>query len=291
MNALGAIAVAGGASVALNVSYVIQHGALGAAPPVRARHPIQTARGLLASRRWVVGAGCGYLGLALNVAAMTLAPLWLVQATLAAGLAAASSVWSRATGQPLGTGQRAALALLAGGVVALGLAGAHGRSGVHASPPALAAFAATLGLVAAAVVGRHATSSPWRLGLAAGLFYGITTVALAALVASVHRGMGAAPTALLAASIGGLSVAGGFLAFQRGLQTGAIAPVVTLMTAGMNAVAMLGGLSIGGGLAASGQSRGLQLAGLVALCAASALAAGGLIRPRPAVRLTGSQSA
>lgn len=276
MTVISGIAVAGGASAALNVSYLVQHRALAETPTVRLTKPIQTVRGLLASPRWVAGAGCGYVGLALNITAMSLAPLWLVQATLAAGLALASSIWARMAGQSLRAAQRTALVLLAAGVVALGLAGAHGRTGVHTSLAPLAGFVGGFGLLAVLALRRMASAAPWRLGAAAGLSYGITTVALAALVATLHSGLVDPATVLLATSAGALSVAGGFMAFQRGLQSGQIAPVVTLMTATMNGVAMIGGLLLGGGLATSWPDRSLQLIGLISLCVASALASFGM---------------
>ncbi|MBI5104416.1 MAG: hypothetical protein HZB46_05420 [Solirubrobacterales bacterium] len=286
MTVLTGIATAAGASVALNASYVMQHQALAGTPAVRVGHPIQAVRGLLASRRWVLGACCGYLGLVLNIAAMTLAPLWLVQATLATGLALASYLWARVARQPLRAGQRAALLLLGVGVLALGLAGAHGEAGVHTSVLPLAGFAGVFGGLAVIAVCRMGTAKAWRLGLAAGLSYGVTTVALAALVAAVRANATDAATVMLATAVGGTSVVGGFLSFQRGLQMGHIAPVVTLMTAAMNGVAMIGGLLLGGGLAVDWRTRALQSAGLIALCAASGMAATGLTRrsaaPNPA---------
>jgi hypothetical protein len=277
MIGLGGVAIAGGASLALNVSYLIQSHALAGTPSVQLRHPLRTVRALLGSPRWVTGALLSYLGLALNITAMAVAPLWVVQATLACGLAIASACWSRVSGRPLTTGQRAALLLLAAGVVALGLGGHGAHTGIRASIATLALLGTLTGAGAAVLLRDRGPHVPWRLGLAAGILYGTTTVALAALVSAVTAAQPAVPVIVAATALGALSVAGGFLTFQRGLQTAATS-VVTLMTAAMNAVAMLGGLVLGRGLSSVWVDRSWQLAGLVMLCAASGLAAGGLNR-------------
>jgi drug/metabolite transporter (DMT)-like permease len=277
MIGLGGVAIAGGASLALNISYLIQSHALAGTPSVSLRHPVRTVATLLRSPRWVAGALLSYVGLALNITAMAVAPLWVVQATLACGLAIASACWSRLGGRPLTTGQKAALLLLAGGVVALGHGGQGAHAGVHASVATLALLGILAGAGAVALLRDHGPSVPWRLGLAAGILYGTTTVALASLVSTVTAAQPRVPVILAALALGALSVAGGFLAFQRGLQTAATS-VVTLMTAAMNAVAMLGGLLLGRGLSSVWIDRSWQLAGLVMLCAASGLAAGALNR-------------
>jgi len=275
MGLLAGLSVATAASLALNASYVVQHGALANAAPVRLAAPIASVRGLLRSRRWVAGAVLAYGGIALNLVAMSLAPLWLVQTTIAAGLVVVCAAWAHISQRPLTGRERVAVGLVGAGLLVLALAGAGGRPGVHPTALALAGCIATAAVLALAVVRRRGRE---QLGLAAGLLYGATTVALASLPAAVAGGQIA--LVLVAILAGGSVTVAGFFAFQRGLQSGEAAPVVTQMTAGMNAATITGGLLLGSGLAADWLPRAGQLAGLAALCVAGALAAGGLTARR-----------
>src|SRR5439155_407623 len=82
------------ASMALNLGYLLQHRGAGTAPPVTPRHPVTTLAGLLSSGAWLAGLACGLGGWALHVAALSRAPLSLVQAFVAGGLGAvARSPW------------------------------------------------------------------------------------------------------------------------------------------------------------------------------------------------------
>lgn len=275
MGLTGGLVIAAAASLSLNASYVVQHSALSATAPVTLRQPLISLRGLLGSRRWVAGAALSYGGLALNVAAMSLAPLWLVQAMIAAGLVLVSVAWARMSGRALTRQEQAAVALLGVGLLVLALTGQGGRPGIHPTPITLAGFLVVSAALAGAAV--RSRQQP-RLGLASGMLYGGTTVALAAIPGALTAG--AVGILAVAVLVGGAITAAGFFAFQRALQTGGAAAVVTQMTAGMNAVAIAGGLGLGSGLATSWLARSVQLGGLTALCAAAVLGAGGLTRRR-----------
>jgi len=271
------------ASLSLNASYVVQHEALSRTPPVRLTAPFASLAGLLRSRRWLAGALLAYGGIALNLVAMSMAPLWLVQTMIAAGLVVVCAVWARLSRRRLTGRERVAIGLVGAGLAGLAVAGAGGRPGVHPGALTLAAFIATSGALALACVRGAAIA---RLGLAAGVLYGATTVALASLPAALASGrLGVVAVAVIG---GGLVTAAGFFAFQKGLQAGDAAPVITQMTAAMNAVAITGGLLLGSGLAAGWPARVAQLAGLVALCLAAALAAGGLMTRRSAAVTPGT---
>ncbi|MEA2149919.1 MAG: hypothetical protein QOD69_1749 [Solirubrobacteraceae bacterium] len=232
------IAAASAAALLLNASYLVQHAGLATAPVIRASRPLVTARALLASRTWMTGALLGYCGLALNTLALGLAPLSLVQSIVAAGLVvvALGAAWARRR-RP-GTRELVAIGLI---VVALATLGVGAGAKPAGAPPAAAllAFATIAALVAAAIARR---GHPHRLGLAAGVLYGTTNLALAALLAS-GGGLAVVAVAVVA---GAAVTAGGFFAFQRGLQSGPPTGVVTLMTAGTNVVAILGGLLVMG---------------------------------------------
>jgi hypothetical protein len=241
MSLLPGIAAASAAALLLNASYLVQHAGLSTAPVVRASRPLVTVRALLASRTWMAGALLGYTGLALNTVALGLAPLSLVQSIVATGLVvvAPGAAWARRR-RP-GTREIVAIGLIVVALASLGVGTPTGRARV---PPAavLLAFEVGAALVAWAIAWRrHGDGVPHRLGLAAGILYGATNVALAALLSA---GGGARPVVAVAVVTGATVTAGGFFAFQRGLQSGPATGVVTLMTAGTNVVAILGGLLV-----------------------------------------------
>src|SRR5581483_8559533 len=77
------------AAVALNASFLVQHAGSAGLDAIDARRPLATLRRLLGSPLWVLGALAGMTGWGLHVAAMREAPLSLVQAFVAGGLALA----------------------------------------------------------------------------------------------------------------------------------------------------------------------------------------------------------
>jgi hypothetical protein len=228
------------ASAALNGSYLLQHVGARDAPAVAARHPLRTLRGLLGSRLWAAGLAAGLLGWALHVGALAHAPLSLVQAFAVGGLALAVPVAALALREPLAHGELAAIATM---IAALGLLALGARAGTPTSVPALplGAYLGACALLAGAVARRP---GPGMLGAAAGVLYGAADAATKAATIVAHRhGLSAALLGPWPLAVALLSC-GAFLCFQRGLQTGAAVPVVALMTAATNAVAILGGLLV-----------------------------------------------
>jgi len=234
------------ASAALNSGYVLQHVGSAEAPAVDVRRPLATFAGLFRSRLWLLGGAIGVTGWAIHVAALSRAPLSLVQAFVAGGLGLMAPLAARALGERLTPVERVGVA---GVVVALGLLcvglgnpGTHGH--VDAAP--LTAFLAA-GAVCAAMLAR--ASGPWRphaLGLAGGVLYGTADVAIKAITGeAASHGLGAALLSpwLVAAAVATL---GAFFSFQRGLQTGHAVPVIVLMTAATTVDSILGGLVVFG---------------------------------------------
>jgi hypothetical protein len=223
------------ASLALNGGYLLQHAGARAAPAVTPRHPLRTLRGLLASRAWAAGLAAGLLGWALHVGALARAPLSLVQAFAAGGLALALPAATRLLRERLTRRELAAVGAL---LAALALLAVGARAGRGAAPVPAAPLAAFL-LAAAALAALAARAG--RLGLAAGILYGAADAATKA-AASAGGAVAAVPWI---AAVAALSC-GAFFCFQRGLQSGAAIPVVALMTAATNATATLGGLGVFG---------------------------------------------
>jgi hypothetical protein len=234
------------ASLALNGSYVIQHVGSASVPPVDVRRPLATLWSLLRSPWWALGAALGMAGWGVHVAALSKAPLSLVQAFVAGGLALMAPIAARALRTPLTRGERAGVAIVVVSLVLLcvGL----GNPGVHESVDgaAMVAFLAACGLAASVLARTSAAWRPHALGLAGGVLYGAADVAIKALTGAAHSdGLGGVVTSpwLPAAAV---ATAGAFFAFQRGLQSGRAVPVISLMTAATTAVSVLGGFVVFG---------------------------------------------
>jgi hypothetical protein len=272
--ALG-LALALGAAVALNGSYLMQHAGSAGAIAVDVRRPLATLASLLRSPLWTLGALVGLSGWALHIGAMREAPLSLVQAFVAGGLALTAPMAAIGLRRRPGRDERRALAamVLALLLLALGLrgGGAHERFSAIALGAWIAALAAIAGLLAARA---GAARRPEALGLAGGLLYGAADLALKA-----ATGLHAAallrspwPAVALAATIGA------FFAFQRALQGERPVAVIALMTAGTNVGSILGALVVLG----EPLGRTPQLAVLHALAFVLVLAAAWRLAPAQA---------
>ena len=276
------------ASLALNGSFLLQHVGAVDAPAVSPLRPIATIRGLLASPRWSAGLALGLSGWAMHVAALDRAPLSLVQAFVAGGLALTVPAGRRWLGHGLSRGEAAGVLVMAAGLVVLSL-GTHGaRTVSHFHAGALALFLAAAGALAAALalaplprVGRAEA-----LGAAGGVLYGVADVAIKVLTGE-HGVGGVLRSPWL--EVAAVATMGAIFCFQRGLQIGRAVPVIALMTAGTYVVSIAAGLAILGEPLGAGAAAALRLVAfaVVVACAIvlaraqAALAAPGLGSPAP----------
>ena len=222
-------------------------------------HPLRTMRTLLSARAWSAGAALGMLGWAMHVVALNKAPLTLVQAFVAGGVALtvpAARWWMR---RPITRSEVIGVLSLAAALAVLGTGVAGSATGVHFSALEMGAFLAATAvwatLLASAGTRRR---RPVLLAGAAGLLYGAADVTIKVLtgVFDVHglHGVLRSPWLALASVLTVLA----FFAFQRSLQIGRAVPAIALMTAGTYV------MSIGGGLAVLGDRLGHGTAGTVA---------------------------
>lgn len=244
---IAGLVLAVAASAAITSGYLFQHAGAADLAPVTPRRPLASMRNLLGSRAWLWGLGLGMAGWGLHVVALSQAPLSLVQAFYAGGLALAAPIAVVGFGQHLDAAERRAIGLMAGSLALLSLG--LERSGRHGAfdDSALAAFLGVDllgGLVVAMVVGGR--GRPAALGLAAGMFYGATDTAIKALTEVLRAdgvlGILVSPWFGLAA----LGTGAGFFAFQRGLQTGRALAVIGLSTASSIVVSVAAGLVVFG---------------------------------------------
>jgi hypothetical protein len=254
------LALAG--SLALNGSYVAQHLAAAHAPAITLRRPLVSVAGLLRSRLWLVGGAAGLTGWLLHVGALSRAPLSLVQAFSAGGLALVVPIAARVTGRPLSAGARRGTLLMAAALGALAV-GAHPAAAASAAAGSVLTFALVVATIVMILLARR--SGPHALGAAAGALYGIGDIATKAATTAAHAGWltsGVVPWAGMLAATSVLA----FFCFQRGLQLGTAVAVIALMTAGTNVVAVLGGvIAFGEPLGATPAIAALHAAALAAI--------------------------
>jgi drug/metabolite transporter (DMT)-like permease len=237
------LALAG--SVALNASYLIQHAGSAQTPTIDFRHPLRTLRSLLRSRLWLGGGVLGVAGWAISIAALTQAPLSLVQAFLIGGIALLAPIAVRVLGHRLSPRELAGITLVMVALLVLVLG--RGAVGVHSEfrNGALAIYLSA-SVAAGACLLLLKQRRTQMLAAAGGVLYGAADVAIKALTGMAGRhGMAAAATSpWLIATV--VATIGAFFCFQRALQCGKPMPVIALMTAGNNVVSIVGGLMVFG---------------------------------------------
>ena len=238
------IALAICAAVALNASYLMQHAGSSTAAAVDPRRPISTLASLLRSPIWLAGGAIGITGWALHIGAMREAPLSLVQAFVAGGLALTAPMAAIGLRRRPARGETQAVAVmvLALALLSIGLAGGgrHSSFSPWALGTALALLTGGAALLAVFGAGQH---RPLALGAAGGLLYGAADMALKA-VTGVHGADAVLTSPWLYAALA--CTAAAFFAFQRGLQSARPVAVIALMTAATNVSSIAGAFVVYG---------------------------------------------
>ncbi len=238
------------AAVALNWGWIEQHAAASTLPPLALRRPLRSVRLLFGDLSWLVGFLTGIGGWALYVAALVFAPLSLVQAVSAGGVAVLA-VFARRSGATLGRREWTAVAVAGLGLLLLAVSLAHGGAGGrHASWPALAVSLAVCVVVAAAVAGATTArlAGGAALGIAAGILYAAGDVAT--------KGAVAGGIALVLVPVVLTLHGGAFASLQLGFQRGEALATAGVSTLLMNALPIAAGITLfheplpGGGLGA-----------------------------------------
>jgi heavy metal translocating P-type ATPase len=160
-------------AVAVNWAYSHEHDAAAAMPAFSPRRPVRFVRLLLSDRPWVRAFAVETAGWLVYVAALRLAPLSLVQAVCASGIAVLALVSVHGRPQRLATHEQLAVVVALAGLVLLSLSIVDTRQADH--PPGSAAVALWLGALFVVAVGlgrrRAGLAAGPALGLAAGLLF------------------------------------------------------------------------------------------------------------------------
>lgn len=234
-------------ALAVNWAYTKEHEAAAAMPPLSPRRPIVSLGLLLGNRGWLIGFATETAGWLIYVAALRLAPLSLVQAVSASGIAVLALLSVHGHPGRLALHERLAVGIALIGLVLLSLSLVGSTPSSHA-PHAVGAvlwLAASAGAAVALIAMRIRLPRAAALGLAAGLLFadgdisaklvtsgGIWFIALLSLVACYATGTSVLQaafqhgTALTAAGIATLvtnavPIAAGFVLFDESLPPGA----------------------------------------------------------------------
>jgi hypothetical protein len=220
-----------GSAAALNWSYFVQHSAATALPPLSLRRPLRSLALLFGDVRWVIGFFTGIGGWVLYVAALALAPLSIVQAASAGGIALLATLVGR-----LSRREQVGVGVAALGLVLLGvsLIGTHSPTshGAWKSVAIWMAVSVAVALVAAGPASA-ALAGGAGLGIAAGVLYASGDVGTKAALAG--GGRFAFVPALLACH--GLA----FVCLQLGFQRGGALATAGMATLWTNALPIAAG--------------------------------------------------
>lgn len=254
-------------AIAVNWAYTREHDAAAAMPRFSARRPRQFVESLLGSRRWLLGFTTETVGWLVYVAALRLAPLSLVQAVCASGIAVLALVSVHGHPRRLARSEQIAVVVAVAGLVLLSLS-LVGTQQQDRAPDGASVVVWLGGSVAAAlllVVLRLPLARGPALGLAAGLLFAGGDIS-AKLV--VYGGIWFVAVLSLIACYGlGTSI------LQAAFQHSNALTAAGLATLANNAAPIAAGFVVFGEELPSGEKGGLQVAAFGSLVVSAVLLA------------------
>lgn len=262
-----------------NVASLLKHRGCQNARSVRIGRPLAGLRDLAGSRWFLAGWALAALAWLAHVAALSMAPISLVQAVLAGGAVTLAVLSQRLFGETVGRRQWLALMIGAAGLVLLvvTLPRLHGADSQF-SPAAIVSFEGGLVLLAAGIaLGHRSERLAARRGVLsavlAGLLFALAGIAIKALTGGTGGWATAAPLLGVAIACGALAQYTAVAALQEG---GAI-ETIGLMGLVANATQIVGGILVfGDPLSPSPLGIVLQAAAFAMVCLSA------LLLPSPA---------
>lgn len=251
MTLLLGILLALACALATNIGFLYKHRGACAAPAVDIRRPLETARSLFSVPLFAIGMLIAAGAWIFHVAAMSLAPLSIVQAVLAGGVVLLAVMAERIFGLRTGARQWLGLGLMAVGLtlLAVTLPAVHGTDS-HFSVAGMILFqggliAGGVALIAGPRIGAPEEHHGLMLAGAAGILFGVSDVAVKAISGVVGL---AGPIGLLSpwAVVCVLSSVAAFYASAKALQDGDPVPVIAVTGTGANIAGILGGILVFG---------------------------------------------
>jgi len=226
------------------VGFLYKHRGAVESPPVSTSQPVRSSLALFRSRWYVLGIVIAFASWGFHSAALTLAPISLVQTVIAGGLVMLTVIANRLFGFTVSRREWIGVALTAVGLAflaaTLGGTGDEAHNNWNSAELTLyVGLSAALGLAAAVASGRSENGGT-LLAVSAGLIWGASDVSIKAVSAVLDEGVLATlihPLSLviLVASLVGLSVS------ARSLQVGKAVPVIAVTSAAANVCTIASG--------------------------------------------------
>jgi drug/metabolite transporter (DMT)-like permease len=235
-----------------NLGFFYKYRGANSVPKVRVLHPLRSVRDLYSSKWFALGMLIATASWGLHVAALALAPMSVIQVSLAAGMVFIAVMAERMFGFKVGRRQWLGLFLTAAGLVLLGLTlpAMHGPHS-HFSDAAMISFEAGLfGLGGLLLMGPRMGGTVEHhgvmLGAASGVLFGVSDTAIKALtgITASHGLVGLVLSPWLAVAVLASIVA--FYASARGLQDGEAVPVIAVTGTAANIAGIAGGIVVFG---------------------------------------------
>ncbi|HEX6689255.1 MAG TPA: hypothetical protein VF085_11430 [Solirubrobacterales bacterium] len=269
------IALALVAALMTNLASLLKHRGCHRVEPVRFRQPLRSARTLAGSRWFAAGWGVAAVAWLIHLAALSMAPISIVQAVLAGGAVTVAVISQRVFGDPVERQQWLALALGGAGLALLAftLPQLHG-SDSDFSAGAILGFEGGLALLASALaLGHRSPRLAARRGVLLAVLAG-TLIAFAGIAIKGLFGVGDVSIAVIAPWIA-LTVVCGVMAQYAtvgALQGGQAVETIGLIGLVANATQIAGGVLVfGDPLAANPLGVALQVTAFAMVCAAALL--------------------
>lgn len=269
------IGLALAAALLTNLAWLLKHRGCHRAAPVSIRKPLSSARGLAASPWFAAGWGLAVVAWLVHVAALSLAPISIVQAVLAGGAVTLAVMAQRIFGDTVERRQWFALALGGAGLALLVLTVPHFK-GSHSdfSIAAILGFEGGLALLAAGFLSGHrserlAEHGNVLLAAIAGTLFAIAGIAVKGLT-----GAGGVSVTVLAPWILVIAIAGVLAQYAAAsaLQRGGAIETIGLMGLMANAAQIAGGVLVfGDPLSTSPLGLTLQVTAFAMVCASALL--------------------
>jgi len=231
-------------AVASLLGFLLKYRGAVASPEIEWRHPLRSSLRLFRSRAYALGMGVAMASWGLHVAALSLAPISLVQTIIAGGLVLLTVLANSLFAHDVTQREWIGVAMTAAGLAFLAATVGNTGDSAHADYDA-ATLATYVGLLtaagtAAAIAGWQTQAGTSLVAAAAGLLWGASDISIKALSGSAgDRGIGVFvhPLALVIVLLSFY----GLIVSTRSLQRGRAIPVIAITSAAANVTTIAAG--------------------------------------------------
>ena len=274
---LGIVLALGCAFVA-NLGFFFKYRGANSVARIDLRHPFHSVRVLYSSKWFALGMIVATASWGLHVAALALAPMSVIQVSLAAGVVFIAVMADRWFGFKVGRRQWIGLTLTAAGLVMLGLTlpALHGAHSQFSQAAMISFEAAMFGIGGLLIMGPRMGGPVEHHGVmlaaAAGILFGVSDTSIKALtgITAAHGFVGLLFSPWLMVAVAASVVA--FYASARALQDGEAVPVIAVTGTAANIAGIAGGILVfGDPMPASPAGIVIQAVAFVLVVVASAL--------------------